>query len=97
MGATVHLAEGEVPQTISAFAGKDEGSLLAVRYCDPTQQILLLEQEYDCDLIVMGKHGSEFENYLLGSVTKHVLTESQGDVLVVSRQELQSLDNLLFI
>ena len=32
---------------------------------------------------VMGKHGENFlEELLLGSVTKHVLAESQGDVLV---------------
>ncbi len=31
----------------------------------------------------MGKHGENFlEELLLGSVTKHVLAESQGDVLV---------------
>jgi len=49
----------------------------------PLLQILEQEQEQDCDLIVMGKHGeSLLEDLLLGSVTKHVLTESQCDVLV---------------
>jgi len=44
-----------------------------------------MEQEYDADLIVIGKHGTNFtEELLLGSVTKHVLAESQGDVLVVA-------------
>lgn len=42
------------------------------------------EQELDCDLIVMGKHGQGMlEELLLGSVTKHVLAESTGDVLVL--------------
>lgn len=51
---------------------------------DPAQQIAAMEQEYDCDLIVVGKHGSHIaEELLLGSVTKHVLTESQCDVLVI--------------
>lgn len=51
---------------------------------DPSQQILEQEQEHDCDLIVMGKHGQHLtEELLLGSVTKHVLAESQGDVLVI--------------
>jgi nucleotide-binding universal stress UspA family protein len=51
---------------------------------DPAQQIAAMEQEYDCDLIVVGKHGSHIaEELLLGSVTKHVLTESQCDVLVM--------------
>jgi nucleotide-binding universal stress UspA family protein len=51
---------------------------------DPSQQIVAMEQEYDCDLIVVGKHGSHIaEELLLGSVTKHVLAESQCDVLVI--------------
>lgn len=49
----------------------------------PLLQIMEQEQEQDCDLIVMGKHGeSMLEDLLLGSVTKHVLTESQCDVLI---------------
>lgn len=52
---------------------------------DPSQQVILQEQERDCDLIVMGKHGAHVtEDLLLGSVTKHVLAESQGDVLVMA-------------
>ena len=44
-----------------------------------------MEQEYDADLIVVGKHGTHItEELLLGSVTKHVLAEAQGDVLVVA-------------
>ncbi|MDP1525595.1 MAG: universal stress protein [Rhodocyclaceae bacterium] len=51
---------------------------------DPSQQIIAQEQELDCDLIVMGKQGTHVtEELLLGSVTKHVLAESQGDVLVI--------------
>lgn len=51
---------------------------------DPAQQIIALEQEVDADLIVVGKHGTHVtEELLLGSVTKHVLAEAQGDVLVV--------------
>lgn len=51
---------------------------------DPSQQILLMEQEVDADLIVIGKHGTHLaEEMLLGSVTKHVLADSQCDVLVI--------------
>ena len=56
-----------------------------VLHGDPSQQIIAMEQEYNVDLIVVGKHGrNSTEELLLGSVTKHVLTESQGDVLVVA-------------
>jgi nucleotide-binding universal stress UspA family protein len=49
-----------------------------------SDQILKQEQERNCDLIVVGKHGQHVtEAMLLGSVTKHVLTEAQGDVLVI--------------
>jgi nucleotide-binding universal stress UspA family protein len=58
----------------------------SARVChgDPSQQIVAMEQEYDCDLIVVGKHGTHIaEELLLGSVTKHVLAQSQCDVLVI--------------
>lgn len=56
---------------------------LVVLHGDPRLRIIEQEEELDCDLIVMGKHGdSVLETLLLGSVTKHVLAESQGDVLV---------------
>ena len=51
---------------------------------DPTLRILEQEQELDCDLIVVGKQGETVpEEFLLGSVTKHILQQSQSDVLVV--------------
>ena len=59
------------------------GTSLLVLHGDPTFRIIEQEQECDCDLIVVGKHGeSVLEELLLGSVTKHVLAESQCDVLV---------------
>jgi len=37
----------------------------------------------DSDLIVIGKHGASLlQDWLLGSVTKQVLAQSQGDVLM---------------
>ncbi len=55
-----------------------------VTHGDPSQQIIAMEQEVDADLIVVGKHGTHIaEELLLGSVTKHVLAESQCDVLVI--------------
>ncbi|WP_332671680.1 universal stress protein [Aromatoleum sp.] len=56
---------------------------LVVVHGDASRNIVEQEQEQDCDLIVVGKHGeSAVEDLLLGSVTKHVLAESQCDVLV---------------
>jgi len=54
---------------------------------DASQRILEQEQESDCDLVVLGKHGqSAAEELLLGSVTKHVLDEGSADVLVSTAQ-----------
>ncbi|WP_018990540.1 universal stress protein [Aromatoleum toluclasticum] len=56
---------------------------IVVQQGSPSTHIIEQEQEADCDLIVMGKHGqSMLDEFFLGSVTKHVLAESQCDVLV---------------
>ncbi|MDP3211766.1 universal stress protein [Methylotenera sp.] len=50
---------------------------------NPIARILEQQESWDCDLIVIGKHGRNMlEEMFLGSVTKHVLSESPGDVLV---------------
>ena len=50
---------------------------------EASQGVLEQEQVFDCDLIVMGKHGKNLlEELIVGSVTKKVLAESQCDVLV---------------
>lgn len=52
---------------------------------DASQRIVEQEQERDCDLVVLGKHGrSVAEDLLLGSVTQHVLAEASVDVLVTT-------------
>ena len=52
---------------------------------DPWMEIVRQEQEYDCDLIVIGKHGrNALSELILGSTTQMVLAESAGDVLVYS-------------
>lgn len=81
--------EGEVRRKrlhhLAAAAGLTAPDYSArIVHGDPSQQIIALEQEVDADLIVVGKHGSHIaEELLLGSVTKHVLAESQCDVLVM--------------
>lgn len=62
----------------------------ARRFCvlhgDASRHVVEQEQEQDCDLIVIGKHGrNALEELLLGSVTKHVLAESTCDVIVSAR------------
>lgn len=55
---------------------------------DASQRIVEMEQERDCDLVVLGKHGqSVTEELLLGSVSKHVLAEGGVDVLVSTARE----------
>lgn len=55
---------------------------------DPWLRIVEQEQEQDCDLVVLGKHGrSATEDLLLGSVTQLVLSEGSADVLVSTRAE----------
>lgn len=61
---------------------------------DPSQQIIAMEQEYDADLIVVGKHGTHVTaELMLGSVTRHVLAESQCDVLVVTDPRPGEIDS----
>lgn len=60
-----------------------------VVYGEVARQILIQEEASDCDLIVVGKHGTHVtEDLLLGSVTNHVLAESRADVLVVTAPSL---------
>jgi nucleotide-binding universal stress UspA family protein len=55
-----------------------------VRQGVPSLRIVEEDQEQNCDLIVMGKHGRQpFQEFFIGSVTKHVLAHSQSDVLVM--------------
>jgi nucleotide-binding universal stress UspA family protein len=71
--------------TLATQAGlAPDDYLTRVLHGDAAQHILATEQEYDADLIVLGKHGNHLtEELLLGSVTRHVLAQSQGDVLVI--------------
>mgnify|MGYP001025987001 FL=1 len=69
---------------LAAASGLAPGSYRAVTvHGDAAPRILEQEEEQDADLIVMGKQGlGAVEELLLGSVAKHVLTESHCDVLI---------------
>jgi len=59
---------------------------------DATRQIIEQEEQHDCDLIVMGKHGTHVtEELLLGSVAKRVLAESGSDVLIVVDERMADI------
>jgi nucleotide-binding universal stress UspA family protein len=56
----------------------------AVERSDATHVVLDKETEYNADLIVIGKQGrSALEGFFLGSVTRHILSNSKCNVLVV--------------
>jgi nucleotide-binding universal stress UspA family protein len=80
------VARHEALQRLAALsqqAGLAPDVPLRVPHGYPASRIVEQEQEDDCDLIAMGKRGLSFaEELLLGSVTKHVLAQSQGDVLI---------------
>jgi len=81
------VAKQEAAEKLRALcleAGLDPfDTSLVVVHGDPTLRIIEQEQDQDCDLIVIGKHGENLlEAMFLGSVAKHVLAESQGDVMI---------------
>ncbi len=54
-----------------------------VLHGDPAPLILAHEQEFDADLIVIGKSGqSTLEDLLIGSAARHILSDARCDVLV---------------
>ena len=56
-----------------------------IEHGDATRIILEQEEMSDPDLIVIGKHGeSVMGELLLGSVARHVLSNSRCDVLVAN-------------
>lgn len=58
-------------------------SLSLLSGADPWMLVAQAEQEQDCDLIVIGKHGrNALQDLLLGSTTRMVLAECTADVLV---------------
>jgi nucleotide-binding universal stress UspA family protein len=79
-------ARQEALRKLAAFAseaGLPPATPLSVQHGSPVACIVEHEQESDCDLIVMGRRGLNIaEELLLGSVTKRVLAQCQGDVLV---------------
>lgn len=71
-------------EALRASAGIADQSRIIVRHGDACSLIGEVQQQERCDLIALGKHGrNRIKEMLLGSVTRHVLSESDCDVLVV--------------
>lgn len=70
--------------SLADAAGFDRSEITRpVRRGEAAQVIVELAQEVEYGLLVVGKHGiREFENLLLGSITKQFLAKARGDVLV---------------
>lgn len=90
-----HQARQDALRELEAFAAAAgsaaAGVRLSVHHGEASRVILEREQQEDCDLLVVGKRGKGVvEELLLGSVTKHVLAEASGDVLVASAGPAQA-------
>ncbi|MCW5636934.1 MAG: universal stress protein [Rubrivivax sp.] len=60
--------------------------LVTVDGADPWMLIVQQEEEFDCDLVVIGRQGRHaVDEWLLGSTTRMVLAEGNTDVLMVTR------------
>jgi nucleotide-binding universal stress UspA family protein len=90
--AEIHRYQAEAHQRalrslhqIANAAGLSQDDYMAIAdHGQAVHKILRHETLANCDLIVMGKHGTHVtEELLLGSVTKRVLSESDTDILVV--------------
>jgi len=80
-------ARGRLDELAAAAGLRHRWTALAASDgADPWMQIVRLELEQDCDLIVIGKHGRHvLEELLLGSTTRMVISEGSADVAVSTR------------
>lgn len=79
-----HAREG-MEKIVADCAHGDTRVTSIIEYGHAPAMIREKAQSLDIDLIVIGKRGqTELDDALFGSVTKHVLYETPGDVLVVN-------------
>lgn len=77
-------ALGHMAELLAACQLPLEAVTTVVVHGDASVQILDQGQLHGCELIVIGKRGQgPFEELLLGSVTKHILSQARGDVLAI--------------
>jgi nucleotide-binding universal stress UspA family protein len=75
-------AQGKIRSLIQSVHDDMHSFKDVVERGDPRRLILAKETQLGADLIVIGKHGSMIEDLLIGSVTRHILSDSKCDVLV---------------
>jgi len=76
-------ATTELGQLVDGLGARRGRLRRSVHHGYPSRVILEQAMAMECDLVVMGKHGrSAVEDVLLGSVTRHVLSDARCDVLV---------------
>lgn len=79
-----HQAVVNTDALIRGVGGDPHRFVRAIEQGRASQLIITEEAGFQADLIVIGKHGrSVVEEMLLGSVTRHVLSYSKCDVLVI--------------
>jgi len=77
-------AQARISELIEARPEHRDRILRVVEHGDPAPLILAQTERLEADLIVIGKRGqSTVEQFLLGSVTRHTITDALADVLVV--------------
>ncbi|MDO8961330.1 MAG: universal stress protein [Methylophilus sp.] len=55
---------------------------------DAVDKLLFMANDYGCDLLVLGKHGTNVaDEWLLGSVTNEIINVCEQDVLVMTQQK----------
>lgn len=79
-----HQALTEMVAMVASIDGDRSRLSHAVAHGNPPQLILAKARQLRADLVVIGRRGrSAAEDFLLGSVTRHVLSDAKCDVLVV--------------
>ncbi|MFB6101921.1 MAG: universal stress protein [Haloplanus sp.] len=79
-------AEGEAATTTVASRLEREGVTVrtTIRKGNPADEILEYAEESGIDLVVMGTHGADYQQNMLGSVSQKVVTMSDVPVLTVN-------------
>lgn len=63
-------------------------STIVVVQGDAVEQMLFFANDYECDLLVLGKHGMSLtEEFIIGSVTNQIINTCTQDILVIAHQE----------